>query len=51
MLEKNRDNLGEIIDKEAVFLRVFGNALGNGRWSDNYVCGLVPQWPSRLWGG
>ncbi|WP_075297592.1 MULTISPECIES: MCE family protein [unclassified Pseudonocardia] len=42
VLEENRDNLGEILDKEAVFVRVFGNALGNGRWFDNYVCGLVP---------
>ncbi|MBC3189698.1 MCE family protein [Pseudonocardia sp. C8] len=49
VLEKNRDNLGEIIDKEAVFLRVFGNALGNGRWFDNYVCGLVP--PAIPFGG
>lgn len=42
VLEQNRDNLGEVLDKEAVFIRVFGNALGNGRWFDNYVCGLVP---------
>ena len=42
VLERNRDNLGEILDKEAVFIRVFGNALGNGRWFDNYVCGLLP---------
>lgn len=42
VLEANRDNIGEILDKEAVFLRVFGNALGNGRWFDNYACGLLP---------
>lgn len=42
VLQDNRDNLGEILDKEAVFIRVFGNALGNGRWFDNYVCGLLP---------
>lgn len=42
VLEENRDNLGEILDKEAVFIRVFGNALGNGRWFDNYLCGLLP---------
>lgn len=42
VLEENRDNLGEILDKEAVFVRVFGNALGNGRWFDNYLCGLLP---------
>ena len=42
VLERNRDNLGEILDKEAVFVRVFGNSLGNGRWFDNFVCGLIP---------
>lgn len=42
VLEENRDNIGEILDKEAVFIRVFGNAFGNGRWFDNYACGLVP---------
>ncbi|MEQ3550532.1 MCE family protein [Pseudonocardia nematodicida] len=42
VLEAHRDELGEILDKEAVFVRVFGNALGNGHWFDNYVCGLVP---------
>ncbi|GAA4990006.1 MCE family protein [Pseudonocardia tropica] len=42
VLEENRDNLGEVLDKEAVFVRVFGNALGNGRWFDNYLCGLLP---------
>ncbi|MDN5915181.1 MAG: MCE family protein [Pseudonocardia sp.] len=42
VLERNRDNLGELLDKEAVFVRVFGNALGSGRWFDNYTCGLLP---------
>ncbi|MBW0104626.1 MCE family protein [Pseudonocardia sp. KRD291] len=42
VLERNRDNLGELLDKEAVFVRVFGNALGSGRWFDNYICGLLP---------
>lgn len=50
VLERNRDNLGEILDKEAVFVRVFGNALGNGRWFDNYACGLVPPATTPLGG-
>lgn len=50
VLEENRDNLGEILDKEAVFIRVFGNALGSGRWFDNYPCGLVPPATSPLGG-
>lgn len=50
VLERNRDNLGEILDKEAVFIRVFGNALGNGRWFDNYACGLLPPATTPLGG-
>lgn len=23
--------------------RLVGNTLGNGRWFDNYVCGVVPK--------
>lgn len=42
VLRRNRDDLGELLDKEAVFVRVFGNALSNGRWFDNYTCGLLP---------
>lgn len=50
VLEDHRDNIGEILDKEAVFIRVFGNALGNGRWLDNYLCGLIPPATSPLGG-
>ncbi|MBP2365767.1 MCE family protein [Pseudonocardia parietis] len=50
VLEANRDNLGEILDKEAVFIRVFGNALGNGRWFDHYPCGLIPPATTPLGG-
>ena len=42
MLERNRDALGEGIRNMAPFIRLFNNAVGNGRWFDNYICGLVP---------
>ncbi|WP_300017043.1 MCE family protein [Pseudonocardia sp.] len=42
VLERNRDNLDEALEKQAVFTRLFANAVGNGRWFDNYVCALVP---------
>lgn len=42
VLQSNQDNLDKILQREAVFVRLFTNALGNGRWFDNYVCGLVP---------
>ncbi|MDN5857709.1 MAG: MCE family protein [Pseudonocardia sp.] len=42
VLERNQDNLAQLLQKEAVFARVFTNAIGNGRWFDNYICGLLP---------
>lgn len=42
LLQRNRDHLDTALEREAVFVRLFTNALGQGRWFDNYVCGLVP---------
>jgi phospholipid/cholesterol/gamma-HCH transport system substrate-binding protein len=42
LLQRNKDYLDEGLEKQAVFVRLFTNALGQGRWFDNYVCGLVP---------
>ncbi|WP_281689617.1 MCE family protein [Pseudonocardia thermophila] len=42
VLERNQDNLVQLLKKEAVFIRVFNNAIGTGRWFDNYICGLLP---------
>jgi phospholipid/cholesterol/gamma-HCH transport system substrate-binding protein len=42
MLQRNQDNLGQGIEKLAPFVRQFTNTLGNGRWFDNYICGLLP---------
>ncbi len=41
MLQRNQDALGQGIAKFAPFIRVFTNTIGNGRWFDNYICGLV----------
>ena len=41
MLQRNQDSLAQGIAKFAPFIRVFTNTVGNGRWFDNYVCGLV----------
>jgi phospholipid/cholesterol/gamma-HCH transport system substrate-binding protein len=41
VLERNRDNLDVALRDQAVFTRLFTNAVGSGRWFDNYVCGLV----------
>lgn len=42
VLQRNQDNLDRALELQVVFIRVFGNSLANGRWFDNYACGLVP---------
>ena len=42
MLQRNQDALGEGIKNMAPFVRLFNNAVGNGHWFDNYLCGLLP---------
>jgi len=42
LLKNNQDNLDRSLELMAPFYRVFENALGNGRWFDNYICGLLP---------
>jgi phospholipid/cholesterol/gamma-HCH transport system substrate-binding protein len=40
LLKNNQDNLDRSLELMAPFYRVFANALGNGRWFDNYICNL-----------
>ncbi len=42
LLQRNKDALGEGVRNQAVFVRLFANATGNGEWFDNYICGLFP---------
>ncbi|WP_086818831.1 MCE family protein [Allokutzneria sp. NRRL B-24872] len=42
MLDRNQESLGKSIQLMAPFVRVFANTLGNGRWFDTYICGLLP---------
>ncbi len=42
MLQRNQDNLNRSLELFAPFTRLFSNVLGNGRWFDTYVCGLLP---------
>ncbi|MDR7302447.1 MCE family protein [Haloactinomyces albus] len=42
MLQRNQDNLSRSIELMAPFTRLFSNVLGNGRWFDVYICGLLP---------
>ncbi|MFB9237562.1 MCE family protein [Plantactinospora siamensis] len=41
ILQRNRDNLEKTIARMAPFVTAFANVVGNGRWFDSYVDGLV----------
>ena len=42
LLENNQASLANGLQLLAPFTRVFANTVGNGRWFDNYICGLLP---------
>lgn len=42
MLQRNQHNLDKGLQAFAPFTRLFANVLGNGRWFDTYICGLLP---------
>ncbi|OLR92096.1 MCE family protein [Actinokineospora bangkokensis] len=43
VLQRNQDNLDKALRLAGPFYRLIGNAVGNGRWLDGYICGLVPN--------
>jgi phospholipid/cholesterol/gamma-HCH transport system substrate-binding protein len=43
VLEDNQANLDRALSLAGPYYRLLGNALGNGRWFDVYVCGLIPR--------
>lgn len=43
VLVKNRKSLDKVLAMTGSYSRLVGNTLGNGRWFDNYVCGVVPK--------
>lgn len=42
LLSRNQENIGKIIESLAPYVRGFNNTVGNGRWFDGYICGLIP---------
>ncbi len=40
-LQRNRTNLEATITNLSPFIKAFANVLGNGRWFDSYLCGLL----------
>lgn len=43
VLQQNQANLKRAISLAGPYYRLIGNTLGNGRWFDVYLCGLVPK--------
>ncbi|GAA4614897.1 MCE family protein [Saccharopolyspora hordei] len=42
MLQRNQDDVGRTIAAMAPYVRGFNNTVGNGRWFEGYICGLLP---------
>ncbi|MBE9373805.1 MCE family protein [Saccharopolyspora sp. HNM0983] len=42
LLQRQQDNISQGIREMAPFIRVFNNTIGNGRWFDGYLCGIIP---------
>jgi phospholipid/cholesterol/gamma-HCH transport system substrate-binding protein len=43
VLVKNQQGLDRTLALAGPYYRLVGNTLGNGRWFDTYLCGLVPR--------
>ncbi len=43
MLKRNQGSLDHALAIAGPYYRLIGNTLGNGRWFDSYLCGLVPR--------
>jgi phospholipid/cholesterol/gamma-HCH transport system substrate-binding protein len=42
VLQRNQGKLEDSLRLAGPFYRLLGNAVGNGRWIDTYICGLIP---------
>jgi phospholipid/cholesterol/gamma-HCH transport system substrate-binding protein len=43
VLQANQANLQRALALAGPYYRLLGNAVGNGRWFDTYICGLIPH--------
>ncbi len=43
ILQRQNDNLAKSLDLAAPYFRVVNNTVGNGRWVDSYLCGLIAE--------
>jgi phospholipid/cholesterol/gamma-HCH transport system substrate-binding protein len=42
ILSNNQANLNQSLHSLAPYVRLFNNVVGNGRWFEGYICGLLP---------
>jgi phospholipid/cholesterol/gamma-HCH transport system substrate-binding protein len=42
VLQRNQNKLEESLRLAGPFYRLVGNTVGNGKWIDGYICGLIP---------
>ncbi|TDV52327.1 MCE family protein [Actinophytocola oryzae] len=42
ILSDNQENLSKSLHSLAPYVRMFNNVVGNGRWFEGYICGLLP---------
>jgi phospholipid/cholesterol/gamma-HCH transport system substrate-binding protein len=47
ILQRNQDNLSASLHSLAPYVRMFNNVIGNGRWFEGYICGLLPP-PTKV---
>ena len=50
ILQSNRDNLDQTIARMAPFIDAFTNVLGNGRWFDSFLAGLLQPYQPTVGG-
>ena len=50
-LQRDRDDLSRTIAGMAPFITAFTNVLGNGRWFDTYLDGLLQVYQPKVGGG
>ena len=43
MLRRNQGSLDHALAVAGPYYRLIGNTLGNGRWFDSYLCGIIPR--------
>jgi phospholipid/cholesterol/gamma-HCH transport system substrate-binding protein len=43
ILQQNQANLTKALAIAGPYYRLLGNTLGNGRWFDSYLCGILPK--------